>query len=80
MRKSGGKKQTQEHNGKERERRGEREEVKMREEGTNQQGEVMKIICFEKTQKNAVASGKSAFHIAKIQKILRFPAKKGLIV
>ena len=34
-----------------------------------------------KTQKNAVASGKSGFYMLKFQNILRFPVKKtGLIV
>ena len=34
----------------------------------------------QKHKKNAVASGKSAFYTLKIQKILRFPVKTGLIV
>ena len=73
MSQSGGKKQTQQQNAKE-ER--EREEVKMREEETNQQGEVMKIMCVLNTE-SAIASGKSAFRIAKILSIRRFPVKSG---
>ena len=77
MRQGGGKKQTQQHNAKERERRGEREKVKMREEETNQWGEVMKIMCLLKHKKNAVASGKSAFYTLKIQKYYVFLKKRG---